>query len=174
MGAVKATQQAVSVGSKPATESSNSLSALKSRFEENKDDDAYAAAMAAVNAMESKKNGSTVETKVKFAGQAYTVERAKTQNDIKQEQRLAKNRLGGACGGLDEIMGVIGEKDKNVSCIDKSKLDWDKYTKDEKLESELEKNRKDGFLAKKRFIDNVSELEYQQKKQGQKESRKIQ
>ena len=41
------------------------------------------------------------------------------------------------------------------------------------METELEKNRKDGFLAKKRFIDNVSELEYQQKKQGQKENRKM-
>jgi len=28
-------------------------------------------------------------------------------------------------------------------------VDWDKYTKDEKLEDELEKNRKDGYLAKK-------------------------
>ena len=85
---------------------------------------------------------------------------------------MAKNKLGGACGALDDIMSVIGEKDKNVSCIDKSKIDWDTYTKDQKLEGELEKNRKDGFLAKKRFIDNVSELEYQQKKKGQKDHRK--
>ena len=67
---------------------------------------------------------------------------------------------------------MIGDKDKNVTSIEKSKLDWDKYTKDEKLEAELEKNRKDGYLAKKRFIDEVSELEYQKKKQGEKASRK--
>lgn len=42
------------------------------------------------------------------------------------------------------------------------------------MEAELEMNRKDGYLAKKRFIENVSELEYQQKKQGQKENRKLQ
>ena len=71
-------------------------------------------------------------------------------------------------------MATIGEKEKNVTSIEKSKLDWDKYTKEQKMETELEKNRKDGFLAKKRFIDNVSELEYQQKKQGQKENRKMQ
>ena len=52
-------------------------------------------------------------------------------------------------------------------------MDWERHTKEQKLETELEKNRKDGFLAKKRFIDNVSELEYQQKKQGQKENRKL-
>ena len=70
-------------------------------------------------------------------------------------------------------MATIGEKEKNVTSIEKSKLDWDKYTKEQKMETELENNRKDGFLAKKRFIDNVSELEYQQKKLGQKENRKI-
>ena len=63
-------------------------------------------------------------------------------------------------------------KIKGRTCADGRKQ-RDKYTKDEKLEGEFEKNRKDGFLAKKRFIDSVSELEYQQKKQGQKESRKI-
>ena len=70
-------------------------------------------------------------------------------------------------------MATIGEKEKNVTSIEKSKLDWDKYTKEQKMETELENNRKDGFLAKKRFIDNVSDLEYQQKKLGQKENRKI-
>lgn len=87
---------------------------------------------------------------------------------------MAKNKLGGACGGLDAIVSIIGEKEKNVTSIEKSKLDWDRHTKEQKLETELEANRKDGFLAKKRFIDNVSELEYQQKKKGQKENRKIQ
>ena len=67
---------------------------------------------------------------------------------------------------------MIGDKDKNVTSIEKSKIDWDKYTKEQKLEGELEKNRKDGYLQKKKFLDNVSELEYQQKKQGEKASRK--
>ena len=55
---------------------------------------------------------------------------------------------------------MIGDKDKNVSCMDKSKIDWEKYTKEQKLEGEFEKNRKDGYLAKKRFLDDVNELEY--------------
>ena len=78
----------------------------------------------------------------------------------------AKNKLGGACQGLDALVSVIDSKDKNVSSLDKSKLDWDKYTKEQKLEGELESNRKDGYLAKKHFIEKVSEHEYQQKKQG--------
>ena len=166
MGATKTTSSAAPA--KPPT----SATTVKNRFEEGKEDSAFAAAMAAVQAMQSGK-AKTVEAKVKFAGQAYAVERAKTQGDIKKEQRLDKTKLGGGNAGLDAIVSMIGEKDKNVTSIEKSKIDWDKYTKEQKLEADFEKNRKDGFLAKKRFIDNVSELEYQQKKAGQKESRKI-
>ena len=43
---------------------------------------------------------------------------------------------------------MIDGKDKNVNVFEKTKIDWDKHTKDEKLEDELEKNRKDGFLGK--------------------------
>lgn len=48
--------------------------------------------------------------------------------------------------------------------MQKSKHDWDKYTKEEKLERELEKNRKDGFLGKRKFLDGVIEKEYEHKK----------
>ena len=43
-------------------------------------------------------------------------------------------------------------------------MDWEKYTKDKGIKGELEKNRKDGHLAKKRFLDKVSDVEYQHKK----------
>jgi hypothetical protein len=33
--------------------------------------------------------------------------------------------------------------------MQKTRMDWDKYTKEEKLEDELELNRKDGYLVKK-------------------------
>ena len=86
---------------------------------------------------------------------------------------MSKKRLGGGCEGLDDLVQMINDKDKNISCIDKSKMDWDQYTKENKLESELEKNRKDGYLQKKKFLNEIDELEYQKKKQGEKESRKI-
>ena len=41
---------------------------------------------------------------------------------------MSKTKLGGACGALDQIVATIDEKEKNVSSIEKSKLDWDKYT----------------------------------------------
>ena len=33
----------------------------------------------------------------------------------------------------------------------------------EKIEEELEKNRKDGYLVKKKFLDEVEEREYEAK-----------
>jgi hypothetical protein len=43
-------------------------------------------------------------------------------------------------------------------------MDWDKYAKEKKLEGELAKNRKDGFIAKKNFLDDVNDREYQHQK----------
>ncbi len=55
-----------------------------------------------------------------------------------------------------------------MNCIEKSKHDWKKYTKEEKLEQELEKNRKDGFLGKRKFLESVGEKEHEHKRQIEK------
>ena len=116
--------------------------------------------MAAIKAMQDKKLNAKVADKVTFAGQSYQLERAKTNQDVKKQQTVAKNKLGGSCEGLDALVTMIGDKDKNVTTMTKTKIDWDKHTKEQGLETELEKNRKDGYLAKKKFLDGVSELEY--------------
>jgi hypothetical protein len=51
-------------------------------------------------------------------------------------------------------------------------MDWDKYTKEEKIEADLERNRKDGYLQKKMFLEGVGDKEYLAKKEGEKEARK--
>lgn len=65
-------------------------------------------------------------------------------------------------------MKQIVDKDKNVNCMQKTRMDWDKYTKEEKLDEELEHNRKDGYLVKKKFLDTVGEREYEAKKAAEK------
>ena len=49
---------------------------------------------------------------------------------------------------LDNLVNMIDGKEKNVNALQKTKMDWQNYTKEEKIEAELEKNRKDGYLAK--------------------------
>jgi len=39
---------------------------------------------------------------------------------------------------LDDLVGLINDGGKNVNVVEKSKIDWSKYTKDQKLEGELE------------------------------------
>ena len=56
--------------------------------------------------------------------------------------------------------------------MQKTRMDWDKYTKEEKIEADLERNRKDGYLQKKMFLEGVGDKEYLAKKEGEKEARK--
>mmetsp|Transcript_9047 Transcript_9047/g.13815 ORF Transcript_9047/g.13815 Transcript_9047/m.13815 type:complete len:91 (+) Transcript_9047:557-829(+) len=69
---------------------------------------------------------------------------------------------------LDALVNMIDNKDKNINALAKTKLDWDSYTKEEKLESELEKNRKDGYLAKQAFLGKAQGVEYEYHKQAYK------
>ena len=156
----------------PQKEQSKPVSADKPS-EKSSDKETYNAAMAAILAMQKKKTEAKKEEKIQFAGKSYSIEREKTTMDVKRESQMSKKKLGGACEGLDDLVQMINDKDKNVTCMDKTKLDWDEYTKENKLESELEQNRKDGYLQKRRFLNDVEEAEYQKKKQGVKESKKI-
>ena len=52
-------------------------------------------------------------------------------------------------------------------------MDWDKYTKDEKLEDELEKNRKDGYLAKKAFLNQAQAMDYAHQKKIEKHENQL-
>ena len=49
---------------------------------------------------------------------------------------------------LDNLVSMIDSKDKNINALQKTKIDWEKHTKEQNIEAELEKNRKDGYLAK--------------------------
>ena len=65
--------------------------------------------------------------------------------------------------GLDSVIDAI-EKKKDLSSFDKSKKDWKTYVKDKKIERDLVFNRKDGFLNKKRFIDETNTKLYEDKR----------
>ena len=74
---------------------------------------------------------------------------------------IDKKNLGGQNKGLDSLVHMIDNQDKNINCIQKTKIDWDNYTKEQKLEAEFENNRKDGYIQKKAFLDNVADKEYE-------------
>ena len=56
--------------------------------------------------------------------------------------------------------------------MQKTRMDWDKHTKEEGDEAQLEQNRKDGYLVKRTFLEKVSEKEYEHKKEVERANRK--
>ena len=72
-----------------------------------------------------------VERVVKFAGKEYSV--STTALPAKGEKK-----------GLDRVLDALNEP-KQVSTIEKSSLDWDKYKEKECIEEELTQYTKNGY-----------------------------
>ena len=51
-------------------------------------------------------------------------------------------------GGLGSIMGVISGKTPKMGCLDKSKMDWNKFVEDEGIKEDLQSHNrgKEGYL----------------------------
>ena len=80
----------------------------------------------------------------------------------------SKKKLGGQAQELDNLVSLIDNKDKNINTIEKTKIDWDKHTKEEKLDEDLEQNRKDGYLGKQAFLNQAQAIEYAHQKKIEK------
>ena len=92
-----------------------------------------------------------------FAGQKFEEKKEITEKEI---EKINKNK---SHNSLDAIIEDIRKK-KNISTMDKSKKDWKAYVEEKQIEKELSHNRKDGFLGKKKFLDETNELINEQKK----------
>jgi hypothetical protein len=62
---------------------------------------------------------------------------------------------------LEQVL-ADAKKTKNMNSLSKSTIDWEKYKKVNKLEDSLDKNRKDGFIARKNFLLESKEKEKDQ------------
>ena len=92
-----------------------------------------------------------------FAGQKFEEKKEITEKEI---EKINKNK---SHNSLDAIIEDIRKK-KNISTMDKSKKDWKAYVEEKQIEKELSHNRKDGFLGKKKFLDETNELINEQQK----------
>ena len=99
----------------------------------------------------------TVTKEYFFAGQKFEEKKEITEKEI---EKINKNK---SHNGIDSIIEDIKKK-KNISTMDKSKKDWKTYVEEKQLEKELSQNRKDGFLGKKKFLDDTNELVNEQQK----------
>jgi hypothetical protein len=57
---------------------------------------------------------------------------------------------------LAQVLKMISNKAKSINSVSKSKLDWGNFVSKEGIEKELERNRKDGYLEKRKFLAETS------------------
>ena len=87
-----------------------------------------------------------------------------SMNQINEENLYEKKfNIIKSHNSIDAIIEDIKKK-KNISTMDKSKKDWKAYVEEKQIEKELSHNRKDGFLGKKKFLDETNELVNEQQK----------
>lgn len=81
-----------------------------------------------------------------FAGEEVKVEKevsvdsaeARLSNKTPDEvPKTSKGRKGGGLSGISSVLSQLGKKPK-ISTLEKSKLDWDKFKKEENIEEELQ------------------------------------
>ena len=83
-----------------------------------------------------------------------------TDTDLKKLQEKEKKQTH---KGLDQIIDSL-EKKKDISVIDKTKKDWNVYVNEKKIEKDLSFHRKDGYLSKKRFLEESNQKAYESQK----------
>ncbi|XP_076750003.1 yeti [Xylocopa sonorina] len=72
----------------------------------------------------------------------------------------------GSLGGISSVLGQLGKKAK-ISTLEKSKLDWDNYKKQENLEEEISTHNKgkDGYLERQDFLQRADLRQFEIEKQ---------
>ena len=110
----------------------------------------------AINNLKKQKE-KTVTKEYFFAGQKFEEKKEITEKEIEKINKTKSHN------SIDAIIEDIRKK-KNISTMDKSKKDWKAYVEEKQIEKELSHNRKDGFLGKKKFLDEANELINEQQK----------
>lgn len=97
-----------------------------------------------------------------YAGEEIKVEKEVDANSAEarvlskvtpETSRLKKT---GGFSGISNVLSQIGKKQK-ISTLEKTKLDWDRFKKDENIEEELQIHNKgkDGYLEKQDFLQRA-------------------
>ncbi|KYM95532.1 PREDICTED: craniofacial development protein 1 [Cyphomyrmex costatus] len=94
-----------------------------------------------------------------------------TSPTVKERGRGDIKRVG--LGGISSVLGQIGKKAK-ISTLEKSKLDWDNFKKQENIEEELNTHNKgkDGYLERQDFLQRADLRQFEIEKQLRNTSRR--
>jgi len=114
--------------------------------------------------------GETVKvTKKVDADSAEAKKFLKTQAKENENTSSAVKRT----SGLASVVGSIGKKAK-MSCLDKSKLDWNQFVTEEGIKEELSSHNrgKNGFVERQMFLERVDLRQFEIEKAAREKTRK--
>ena len=88
------------------------------------------------------------------------------KNDLDSKKRSAK--------GLSSIIGTISGKKPKMGCLDKSKMDWEKFVSDQNIREELKtyNKGKDGYVEKQLFLERADYRRFEIEKEAREKTRK--
>ncbi|XP_076112839.1 craniofacial development protein 1-like [Mytilus galloprovincialis] len=117
----------------------------------------------------------TITKEYDFAGEIVKVTKEVDQNSKEAQSELKKQESVGVSsaspglaaigikrpGGLGSVLDKINKKQK-ISTLNKSKLDWDQFKKDNKLEEDLTLHNKGklGYLERQAFLNRTEQREF--------------
>lgn len=93
---------------------------------------------------------------------------------IKNKDRgIRKIGGGGVGGGISSVLGRLEKKTK-INTLEKSKMDWDNFKKQEDIEEEINSHNrgKDGYLEKQDFLQRADFRQFEIEKQLRNSSRR--
>jgi len=120
----------------------------------------------AIDSAEARLSLSTAEKSVK-----QSPESASSVGRGRGRGRGGAKRVG--LGGISSVLGQIGKKAK-ISTLEKSKLDWDNFKKQENIEEEINTHNrgKDGYLERQDFLQRTDLRQFEIEKQLRSTSRR--
>jgi hypothetical protein len=95
----------------------------------------------------------------KFAGELIQLT-AKEAESVGAKPKVAKKGAAAPNNNMSSLLDSLKGK-KKITTIQKSTLDWGKFKKDQKLEDELEQQRKDGYLEKQAFLQRADSRQFE-------------
>jgi len=131
---------------------------------------------------ENKTNNKIEITKIfDFAGEEVKVTKQVDADSSEGQKYLKKQEESASSadcptkrpGGLASVVGSIAKKPK-MGCLDKSKMDWNKFVEDQGIEEELKtfNKGKDGFVEKQMFLERADLRRFEVEKAMREKTRK--
>lgn len=116
----------------------------------------------------------TITELFEFAGEAVPVEKEVPVDEPPPKCIPTTSAPRRSAGGLSSVLGQIGKKNK-LSILEKSKLDWNSFKKEEGIEADLQTHNKgkDGFLEKQDFLQRTDLRQFEIEKAMRSTSRRL-